>query len=118
MYKCPHCKSASVTFLSKWLSSRVFPVKCEACGGLSYAPGSAGGVVMVVGTLTLTLAGFAAVYWQSLWPFAACVSLVFPLWFLRLHAQPLLELTSKQVAESRKAEGFGLVLLVLFSAMQ
>lgn len=59
MYECPSCKASTVRFVRKRFSSRSFPVECTACGGLSYAPGSAGGIVMVLNTVLFTLAGFA-----------------------------------------------------------
>ena len=85
---------------------------------MSYAPGSSGGVVMVLNTLALTVAGFAAIYWQSWVPLAPGVALAFALWLFRLHAQPLFTLTAQQVASARKVEGLGLLLAVVFSAKQ
>ena len=73
---------------------------------------------MVLNALVITLAGFAAAYWQSLLPLAAGVVVALYLWFARLHMQPLFALTPQQVALARKAEGAGLVLLVVFSFMQ
>jgi CBS-domain-containing membrane protein len=85
---------------------------------LSYAPGSAGGKVMVLNALVLTLAGFASAYWRSPLPLAAGVAVAIALWLFRLHMQQLFCLSPAQVAQARKAEGFGLVFLVLFSVMQ
>ena len=118
MYLCPHCDRASVRFVQKWLSSRVFPVTCSTCRGLSYAPGSAASAVLVANALLVTCGGFLALYWHSWLPLALCVALAFSLWLLRLHKQSLVELTPEQVTRERSAQGLGIVLVLLLSAMQ
>jgi len=100
------------------LSSRVFPVTCGACGGISYAPGSVGSVVLVVNALLLTCGGFLALYWHSWLPLALSIALGFALWLLRLHTQALFKLTPEQVSRERAAQGLGVVVMILFSAMQ
>jgi hypothetical protein len=96
----------------------VFPLTCSACGGISYAPGSAGSAVLVVNALLLTCGGFLALYWHSWLPFVLCVAVGFALWLLRLHRQALFKLTPEQVARERTAQGLGVVLVLFFSAMQ
>jgi hypothetical protein len=85
---------------------------------MSYAPGSSTGIIMVLNSLLLTAAGFVAVYWQSWVPLVPGVAAAFALWLFRLHIQALFSLSPQQVARARKAEGFNLLLLVIFSAMQ
>jgi hypothetical protein len=103
--------------MSKLLSSRAFPVTCGGCKGLSYAPGSAGGIVMVVNALVLTGAGFCAVYWQSWMPLVPGVAVAFALWLLRLHFEPLFSLSEQQVSQAR-VKGSSLLLAILFSPLQ
>jgi hypothetical protein len=72
---------------------------------------------MVLSAVVLTLAGFAAAHFQSSLPIAVGVLVALALWFVRLHMQSLCGLTALQVARSRKAEGLGFLLLILFSAL-
>jgi hypothetical protein len=118
MYHCPHCNVRSVRLVPKWLSSRVFPVTCGRCDGLSYAPGSPGSALAVGNTLLLTGGGFAAIYWQIWLPVAAAVCVALALWVRRIHVQALVALNPEQVARERAREGAGLVLVLLFSWLQ
>jgi hypothetical protein len=114
MYECPACHECTVRFARKWLSSQPFPVRCSTCKNLSYAPGSAGGTVMVVNTLLLTAAGFASFYWQSWLPVSIAASLAAFLWLYRLHRQPMVKLSLRQAEMARALEAASL-LGVLFA---
>lgn len=81
---------------------------------MSFAPGSPSGVVMVLNTLALTVAGFAAIYWKSSFPVALGVLIALGLWLLQRHVQPLFAVSKEQAAKARKAQGLDLLLTVLF----
>lgn len=118
MYQCPSCETGTIRFVRKWLSSRSFPVRCTSCGTLSYAPGSAGGIVMVLNTVAFTLAGFAGVYFQSLVPVGLAVALAVALWFYRLHLQPLFALSPEQAAKARKVNALNILAVIIFLPLQ
>ena len=80
---------------------------------MSFAPGSEGGQLVVLNAVVLTAAGFCAAYWRSGLPLIAGVGIAVALGCFRLHQQPLFALSSAQVAQARKAEGWGFVLLVI-----
>jgi len=118
MYHCPSCKTSTISFVRKWLSSRSFPVRCTACGTLSYAPGSAGGIVMVLNTVAFTLGGFAWIYFQSLVPVGVAIALAAALWFYRLHLQPLFALSPEQAAKARKVNALNILAVIVFLPLQ
>jgi len=81
---------------------------------MGFAPGSPSGVVMVLNTLVLTAAGFAAVYWHSSFPVVLGVFAALGFWLLQRHVQPMVALTPEQAARARRAHGLELLFAVLF----
>ena len=118
MYQCPSCGRKSFRFTAKLWTWVALPAKCRECGKLCFAPGSPSGVLLVLNTVLLTVAGFLAAYLYSPVPLAIGAALAVTLWMLRLHVQPLIALSEEQVAESRKREGFWFFILVVLSALR
>lgn len=118
MYPCPSCGQESFRFAAKLWSWATLPAKCRECGKLCFTPNSPGGVLLVLNTVLLTVAGFLGAYLYSPVPLAIGAALAVTLWLFRLHIQPLVALTDEQVAEARKREGFWLLVLVVLSALR
>jgi hypothetical protein len=118
MYPCPSCNRSSFGLAAKLWSWPALPAKCRECGKLCFTPSSPDGVLLVVNTVLLTLAGFFASLWHSPLPLAIGCAVAVALWMLRLHIQPLVALSPEQVAAARMAEGFWVIVLLVLSALR
>ena len=72
----------------------------------------------MLNTALLTAAGFFASHFHLPVPLALGAALALTLWMFRLHIQPLVALSDKQVSEARKREGFWLFVLIVLSALR
>jgi hypothetical protein len=118
MYACSSCGRKSLRFPAKVWSWAALPAECRECKTLCFAPGSPGGLLLVLNALLLTLAGFAGIFWHSPIPVLVGVAVAVTVWVLRLHVQPFIALSPEQTAAARKREGFWLFAFVLFSWLQ
>ena len=107
MYTCPACKTKSISFWRKWLSTPSLPAYCDGCRAYSHAHRTSGGLGIVIAALVITAGGIGASALQAFWPLALgiCIAMSFCIW--HIHRIPLEVLSPQQVSLARKTEGMG-----------
>lgn len=114
MAQCPHCHLDTIGYFAKHASWRGGPIKCRACGRLSYVSkhetwwGRFAGTFLLVTPVILVIA-------RSWWAAVAAAVLFVALLLaheLALHRAPLFATSAQEAAYSRKW-GYGFVAVVL-----
>lgn len=106
MQTCPSCGEKSISHAEKWGSTAGYPVRCKACGALSFVQTSASGLAVVGACAILALFGFAASFYQSGWIIAGGGVLAF--WFY-VWAWRKVPLTPTGLSSAKSARRVGLI---------
>lgn len=116
MASCGHCGKDTIGLFAKWRSFPSSPAGCPECGQLSYAPPErTGAAEALLTTLVPCVSLIAWLYTGSLWPlFAGAAMLVAELaWNVwKFHRLPMLPTSPGAIAEARRAERIGLLILL------